>query len=48
VVEAITPASAIFGLLWKVAPQTPFVIAGAFGITGTLIFFATVRERFAT
>jgi len=41
---AITPASAIGGLLWKVAPQTPFVIAGMFGIGGTLIFLWTLRE----
>jgi MFS family permease len=44
----ITPAAAIGGLLWKLTPQTPFVIAGAFGIVGTFIFMATVRERFAT
>lgn len=45
---AITPAAAIGGLLWKVTPQTPFVIAGAFGVAGTFIFIATVRERFAS
>jgi MFS family permease len=44
---AITPAAAIGGLLWKFSPQTPFVIAGVFGIAGTFIFIATVRERFA-
>src|SRR6266436_9372034 len=43
---AITPAAAIGGLLWKVTPQTPFVLAGAFGVAGTFIFIATVRERF--
>ena len=42
---AITPAAAIGGLLWKLAPQTPFVVAGAFGIAGTFIFMATVREQ---
>ena len=42
---AITPAAAIGGLLWKVAPQTPFAIAGVFGVAGTFIFLATVRER---
>jgi MFS family permease len=41
----ITPAAAIGGLLWKVSPQTPFVIAGAFGVTGGFIFIATVREQ---
>jgi MFS family permease len=40
---AITPASAIGGVLWKLAPQTPFLIAGAFGVAGTFIFVATVR-----
>src|SRR6266566_8511487 len=44
---AITPAAAIGGLLWKVAPQTPFVMAGIFGVAGVFIFIATVRERFA-
>jgi MFS family permease len=42
---AITPAAAIGGLLWKVAPQTPFVLAGAFGVAGTFIFIATVRQE---
>src|SRR5205814_6657609 len=41
---AITPAAAIGGLLWKVTPQTPFVIAGIFGVAGVFIFVATVRE----
>jgi MFS family permease len=45
---AITPAAAIGGLLWKVSPQTPFVLAGAFGVAGTFIFIATVRERWPT
>src|SRR5256885_5966212 len=38
----ITPAAAIGGLLWRVSPQTPFVMAGAFGIAGTFIFIASV------
>jgi MFS family permease len=45
---AITPAAAIGGLLWKVSPQTPFVLAGAFGVAGTFIFMATVREQLTT
>lgn len=44
---AITPAAAIGGLLWKYSPQTPFLIAGIFGIAGTFIFIGTVRERHA-
>jgi len=45
---AITPAAAVGGLLWRVTPQTPFVIAGAFGVAGTFLFIATVRERVVT
>lgn len=41
---AITPAAAIGGLLWKISPQTPFVFAGAFGVAGTFIFIATMRD----
>jgi MFS family permease len=45
---AITPAAAVGGLLWNLTPQTPFVIAGTFGIAGTFIFIATVRESSPT
>ena len=45
---SITPAAAVGGLLWKISPQTPFVIAGAIGIIGTIVFAATVEERFAS
>lgn len=44
----ITPAAAIGGLLWKVAPQTPFIIACVIGIIGTIVFAATVEERYAS
>jgi MFS family permease len=44
---AITPAAAVGGLLWNLTPQTPFLIAGVFGIAGTIIFMATVREHSA-
>jgi MFS family permease len=43
----ITPAAAVGGLLWKVEPQAPFIIAGAIGIIGTIVFAATVEERYA-
>lgn len=43
----ITPAAALGGLLWKVEPQAPFVIAGVIGIVGTIVFAATVDERYA-
>ncbi len=45
---SITPAAAIGGLLWKIAPQTPFLIAGLIGIIGTIVFAATVEERYAS
>jgi MFS family permease len=44
---SITPAAAIGGLLWKVTPQTPFVIAGIIGIVGTIVFALTVEEKYA-
>lgn len=44
----ITPSAAIGGLLWKLAPQVPFVTAGVIGIAGTLVFAATVEERYAS
>ncbi|HXI62419.1 MAG TPA: MFS transporter, partial [Pyrinomonadaceae bacterium] len=42
---AITPAAAVGGLLWKISPQTPFVIAGVFGIVGSFTFMATIRDN---
>ena len=44
----ITPASAIGGLLWTVAPQTPFIIAGIIGVIGMIVFAVTVEERYAS
>ena len=45
---SITPAAVIGGFLWKVAPQAPFVTAGAIGLIGTIVFAATVDERYAS
>ena len=45
---SITPAAAIGGLLWKIAPEAPFVTAGIIGLVGTLVFAATVEERYAS
>jgi MFS family permease len=45
---AITPAAAVGGLLWGVAPQAPFITAGAIGLVGTIVFAATVEERYAS
>ena len=43
----ITPAAAVGGLLWKVEPQAPFITAGVIGVVGTIVFAATVEERYA-
>ena len=45
---SITPAALIGGLLWKIAPQVPFVIAGIIGLIGTAVFITTVEERYAS
>lgn len=45
---SITPAAAIGGLLWKIAPQVPFMIAGIIGIAGAVVFATTVEERHAS
>jgi len=42
-----TPAAGLGGLLWMLAPQTPFIVAGMIGITGTIVFAATVEEEYA-
>ena len=41
---SITPASAIGGLLWRIHPQLPFLIASGIGIVGTTLFSVTVSE----
>jgi MFS family permease len=45
---SITPAAAIGGLLWKLAPEIPFVVAGIVGLIGTVVFALTVEERYAS
>ncbi len=44
---SITPAALLGGLLWKHAPQTPFVTASVIGLVGTIVFALTVEERYA-
>jgi MFS family permease len=44
---AVTPAAAVGGLLWKVAPEAPFIVAGAVGVIGVAVFASTVKERYA-
>jgi MFS family permease len=45
---SITPAAVIGGFLWKLTPEVPFVAATAIGLLGTIVFAATVEERFAS
>ena len=45
---SITPAAAIGGLLWKISPSVPFVVAGVIGLIGTIVFTLTVEERYAS
>ena len=45
---SITPAAAIGGLLWKIAPQVPFVTAGVIGMIATIVLTVTVEERYAS
>ena len=44
----ITPAAGLGGLLWTLAPQTPFIAAGMVGLFGTVVFALTVEERYAS
>lgn len=45
---SITPAAAIGGLLWGLAPQVPFIVAGIIGLIGTFVFAVTVDEEYAS
>jgi MFS family permease len=45
---SITPAAAIGGLLWQIAPEIPFVAAGIIGMIGTAVFALTVEEKYAS
>ena len=45
---SITPAAAIGGLLWQIAPEVPFIVAGVIGIIGTIVFALTVEEHYAS
>jgi MFS family permease len=45
---SITPAATVGGLLWKIAPQVPFITAGIIGLIGAFVFAVTVEERYAS
>ncbi len=45
---AVAPAAAVGGLLWKVAPEAPFIVASAVGVIGVAVFALTVEEHYAT
>src|SRR5678815_5644933 len=45
---SITPAALVGGLLWKIAPQVPFVNAAIIGMAGTVVFAITVEEQNAS
>jgi MFS family permease len=45
---SITPAAAVGGLLWKISPGVPFVVAGIIGLIGTVVFALTVEEKYAS
>ena len=42
---SVTPAAAIGGLLWRIKPPIPFIVAFAAGIVGTAVFVATVKVK---
>lgn len=42
---AIAPAAFVGGLLWRVRPSLPFLMAGALGLAGTALFTITVPAR---
>jgi MFS family permease len=44
---AIAPAAFAGGLFWRINPSIPFLVAAAVGLAGTVLFAATVEERFA-
>ncbi len=44
---AITPAAMAGGILWRITPPLPFMVAGAVGFVGTVLFAMTVEERYA-
>lgn len=44
----IAPAALVGAVLWNVTPALPFWLAGAVGLIGVVVFWATVEERYAS
>lgn len=44
---SVAPASALGGLLWRIHPRVPFLAASLIGICGTILFAATVKEKYS-
>jgi predicted MFS family arabinose efflux permease len=44
---AIAPAAFVGGLLWRVGPTVPFLVAAAMGAIGVVVFSMTVDEAHA-
>jgi len=44
---SVTPAAFLGGLLWRVSPATPFLVAGAIGLVGSTLFVLGVEEQHA-
>jgi MFS family permease len=44
---AISPAAFVGGMLWRMDPAVPFLVAACFGLIGTMVFAATVDEEHA-
>lgn len=42
---SVAPAAAVGGLLWRISPATPFLVAGAIGLVGTFVFLVSVEEK---
>jgi MFS family permease len=42
---SVTPAAAIGGLLWRLTPSIPFLVAFTVGLVGTLLFLVAVNGR---
>jgi hypothetical protein len=44
---SVAPAAFVGGLLWKVFPELPFLVAATVGAAGVVVFTRTADERYA-